>query len=66
MSCPERHIRLSAARSLEMRFLWPMGARKSLVGKMGLDLGCGKGGVGWTGGREGQCRQERLPGLRTI
>lgn len=49
-----------------MRFLWPMGARKSRTGKMGLDFACGKGGVGWTGGREGECRQERLPGLRTV
>lgn len=40
-SCAAWHTTLPAA-SLEMRFLWASGAGKTLVGKMGLDLGCEK------------------------
>ena len=46
-SCPAWHTPLPAA-SLEMRFLWASGAGKTLVGKMGLDLGCEKW-WGWLG-----------------
>lgn len=42
MACPEQRIPSAAARSLEMRFLWPLGARR-----WDLILAVKNGGVGW-------------------
>lgn len=41
---PEQRIPLAAARSLEMRFLWPLGGAR----RWDLILAVKNGGVGWT------------------